>query len=176
MNKIVTVMAIGETGVGKSQNGCAFLQSKDAFIASSNPDSCTTKTCAQNSIINGITRYYIDTQGWKSSDGLDGENIEQMVQFLKEWEHGINAIYIMINVQDPRFTQSIQKMMKMINAFFNNPEFWNLAGIVFTRCFSGHFDRQKVETEYRKLIIDFIKTLPGCENLNPQIPCFLLIL
>ena len=62
-SKSVTSLVIGESGVGKSQFGCGYLQIDDAFETDSSPDSCTYKTSAQSNNINGITRYYIDTQG-----------------------------------------------------------------------------------------------------------------
>ena len=95
-----------------------------------------------------------------------------MVSFLKEWKLGINAFFLVINGQNPRFDQSIQKMIKLMNDFFNNPDFWNQTGIIFTRCYEGKFDRSDFETDYRETVQDFIKKLPGCNEINPQIPCF----
>ncbi|KAK8897942.1 hypothetical protein M9Y10_000183 [Tritrichomonas musculus] len=172
MIKKVTVLSLGESGVGKSTCGCVFLKNKNAFDTDSSPDSCTYKTSSQSSIINGIERHFIDTQGLASPDGLDAAYITQMVDFLKKWENGINAIYIIINIQSPRFDAGVQQMMKMLNKLFNNPNFWNQTAIIFTRCYPGHFDRNSAETRYRNLVIDFIKNLPGCQNINPQVPCF----
>ena len=168
----VTVLVVGDTGAGKSQNGCAFLQKNGMFEANSKPQSCTYKTSAQSRTINGIRRNYIDTQGLEAHDGLDAEYIQQMVSFLKEWKKGINAFFLVINGQNPRFDQGIQKMIKLMNDFFNNPDFWNQTGIIFTRCYEGKFDKEIFETEYHKMVKDFIKSLPGCELINPQIPCF----
>ncbi|KAK8843809.1 hypothetical protein M9Y10_024883 [Tritrichomonas musculus] len=172
VNKIVTIMAIGKSGVGKSQNGCAFLQNPNAFETDSSPDSCTYKTSAQSNIINEIKRFYIDTQGLQSTDGLDAEYIKQMIDFLKQWENGINAFYIVINIQNPKFDDGVQKMLLLINDFFNDSNFWNQTGIIFTRCFPGYFDRTTAETKYRQLVIDFIKKNSNNHDLNPQMPCF----
>ena len=171
-DNIVTIMAIGETGAGKSQNGNGFLQMNNAFEANSKPQACTFRTSAKSNTINGIIRYYIDTQGLASSDNLNAQYVQQMVGFLKNWDHGVNAVYIVINVQNPRFDSGIQKMLKFVNEFFNNPNFWNQTGIIFTRCFPGHFDKSSIEVSYRNIVKKFIKTLPQCRNLNPQLPVF----
>lgn len=134
-DKVVTVLAIGESGVGKSQNGCAFLQRDDAFEANSNPESCTCVTNAQSNTINGITRYYIDTQGWSSTDCMDEAYIQQMVEFLMNWKLGVNAFFIVLNGQCPRFDGGIQHMMMLINDFFQNPYFWNQTGIISQNVF-----------------------------------------
>ena len=131
----VTVLTIGGTGDGKSAFGNAFLGKKDSFEESSDPDSCTYVTSSQSAFINGVTRHYIDTQGLKSTDGMDASYIQQMVQFLKDWKLGINAFFIILNVQSPRFDQDVQRMLRLMNDFFNNPEFWNQTGIIFTKCF-----------------------------------------
>lgn len=170
--RCVTVLVIGESGVGKSQNGCAFLEKDDAFETDSSPDSCTYRTSAQRNVVNGITRYYIDTQGLASTDGLDAEYIQQMVEFLKEWRHGVNAFFIVLNVQSPRFDQGIQRLIQLINDFFNNPDFWNQTGIIFTRCYPNYFNKEVAETRYRQKVVDFVKTLPGCSDISPQMPCF----
>lgn len=168
----VTILALGASGVGKSANGCSFLQKENAFESNSSPDSCTYETSAQSNVINGIKRCYIDTQGLSSSDGLDAKYIKQMVGFLKKWESGVNAIYIIINVQTPRFDQGVQKIIQMINKTFNDPNLWNQTGIIFTRCYQGYFDRKTAEDKYRPMVINFIKTLDGCQRINPQMPCF----
>lgn len=172
MVKNVTVLVIGESGAGKSQNGNGFLQKDDAFETDSRPDSCTFITSAKCNQIDGIVRYYIDTQGISSSDGLDSKHLKQMKDFLKDWKLGVNAFFIVINVQCPKFDQGIQLIMKMINDLFNDPKFWNQAGIIFTKCYPGLFDRNMAEQQYQKLVIDFIKTFPGCESLNLEMPCF----
>ena len=119
----------------KSANGCSFLQKENAFESNSSPDSRTHETSAQSNVINGIKRCYIGTQGLSSSDGLDAKYIKQMVGFLKKLESGVNAIYIIINVQTPRFDQGVQKIIQMINKTFNDPNLWNQTGIIFTRCY-----------------------------------------
>ena len=63
-------------------------------------------------------------------------------------------------------------MFQLINDFYDNPKLWNQTGIIFTRCYQGYFDRENAETRYRPKIINFIKKLPGCQNIEPELPCF----
>lgn len=169
--KIVTICCIGETGVGKSEVGNAFCQ-KYLFPADCKPNSCTFETCARSNIVNDMKRYYIDTQGLQSSENCDAKHIQQMVEFLKNWTHGINAFFIVINIQNPRFDQGIQKLLKLLNDFFNNPDFWTQTGIIFTKCFAGNFNKEVAEKEYRQEVVNFVDKLPGCKDLNLQMPCF----
>ncbi|KAK8838096.1 hypothetical protein M9Y10_036048 [Tritrichomonas musculus] len=170
--KCVTILVIGETGVGKSSIGNAFLNKKDMFEINSDPDSSTFETSSKSNYVNGIMRQFIDTQGLSSTDSLDSEHIQQMVNFLKESQLKINAIFIALNIQCPRFNKEIQMMFQLINDFYNNPKLWNQTGIIFTRCYQGYFDRENAETRYRPKIINFIKKLPGCQNIEPELPCF----
>lgn len=173
---MVTVMVIGETGCGKSEAGCAFLRKKGVFTIGSTPESETYETTSFTNEVDHINRTYIDTQGLESTDGRDAFYIQQMIEFLKNWQHGVNAFYLVLNIQNPRFSKSIQTMIEIINDFFNDPTFWNQTGIIFTRCYRiGNeklFDENMAKTQYRQKVVDFIKTLQGCENLQPKMPCF----
>lgn len=51
-------------------------------------------------------------------------------------------------------------MMKLINDFFNNLNLKNQTGIDFTRCYPGYFDLNMVEKQFRKKVIDYIRTFP----------------
>lgn len=141
-SKEVTVVAFGETGVGKSENGNAFLQRNDAFIVSDSPGSCTSDACLRSNIIDGIKINYIDTQGFFSSNLDDKLYLFQVVNFLINLESGINAFFIIFNIQNPRFDSKIPKMLRYINEIFNNPKYWNQVGIIFTRCYKDCFDRE----------------------------------
>lgn len=167
----VSIMVIGETGTGKSQFGDAYLMKK-AFDASSLPESCSPKTISCNNIINDTCFHYIDNPGFFSSDNLDSLHTLEMVEFLKKWKIGINAFFIMLNIQCPRFSQSTKQMIRFFNEFFNDPNFWTQTGIIFTHCYEGYFDRKTGENHYRSAILNFIQTFPGCEKLNLPLPCF----
>lgn len=170
--KSVTILVIGDTGVGKSQFGNAFLQNDEAFMVSDLPCSETYKTCSQSNVINNTTINYIDTPGLNSSDGYDSYYIQEMIEFLKKWELGINAIGLLINIQNPRFSLDTQKLIQLYNNFFNNPMIWNQVVLIFTRSFPGYYDKNIAKGLYRNKVQEFIKKLPGCGDINPEIPCF----
>ena len=95
-----------------------------------------------------------------------------MIDFLKQWKLGINMIAITINIQSPKFDHSTQVLIQLINDFFNDPNIWNQAALVFTKCYRGFFDKNIALTLYRTRVIEYIKQLPRCGNINPFIPCF----
>jgi hypothetical protein len=74
----------------------------------------------------------IDSQGLDDSQGVDAANVQQMVGFLKAWQHGVNAFALVINGQSTRFDQGTQKLVKILDSFFNDSTFWNHVCIVFT--------------------------------------------
>ncbi|KAK8837950.1 hypothetical protein M9Y10_035893 [Tritrichomonas musculus] len=174
----ITVIPIGGTGIGKSTLGCTFIENKNAFKASSSTDSCTVVTEVKSNIIDGIKVNYIDNPGFVTTDiKKDQEYIEKMVSFLKSWSQGINAFFIVVNSQKPRFEDSDKKILKYLYYFFNNnTELWNQTAIVFTKCFDGTFDSEKEKEDfvnnYKDKIIKTIKMLKGCENLQLQMQCF----
>ena len=93
-----TVIGIGETGMGKSTFLNAYLKKK-AFQDSNSPDSCTKKTSVDSNIINNQTRKAIDTPGIKDTDNTDQENVRQLVEFLLNYNDGINVVAIILNKQ-----------------------------------------------------------------------------
>jgi predicted GTPase len=128
-----TLIVIGETGAGKSELGNAILQ-RAAFFASPEPESVTMKTSAETSEIDGIQRTVIDTQGLDDSKGVDSAHIQQMVQFLKSYQGGANAVALVLNGQADRLTAGIQKLIRLLHVFFNDPKFWYHFCIIFTKC------------------------------------------
>ena len=91
-----TVIGIGETGMGKSSFLNAYLE-KNAFRSSDSPDSCTKLTSVDTNNINGQIRKAIDTPGIKDTDNTDQENVRQLVEFLLNYNDGINVVAIVLN-------------------------------------------------------------------------------
>jgi hypothetical protein len=58
-----------------------------------------------------------------------------MVSYLKTGNKGVNVIALVLNGQSPRFDAGTQKLIKIMNRFFNNADFWNHVCIVFTKSF-----------------------------------------
>ena len=173
----VTILALGLTGAGKSESGNAFLQMKDAFKASSDPKSHTNETTAKGNKINGVMRYYIDTPGLDSTYGNDQQIKIDLVKYVNEHnnKHGINAFFLTINIGDQRFTPTIKNLIITLNDFFIDSKCWNQAGIIFTKCdYNSRDIEDNIEAakKYREEVIKFIKTLPRCQNIDIELPCF----
>ena len=134
MNKYYNIILIGETGSGKSSFGNFALGIQDAFKVSDDPKSCTTETIRKISLLDkeiGI----VDTPGLQDSQGRDKIHYEQMLKIIKEMKE-LNFILLVFNYTSPRFTPSIQFMIKFLcNVFPKN--FAQHVGIVFT-----HYDHE----------------------------------
>ena len=167
------IFLIGKTGVGKSAFGNGYLQLK-RFATSESPSSCTLLTNACENVVNGRVRVVIDTQGLEDTEGLDGENVAQMIDFLRHWDYGINAIGIVINGQNPKIDIGTQKLLKFIHNFFNNDQIWNSVFIVFTRWYKGVMtDNQKrSRSAYVEEVRRIARECMGRTDANPQIPYF----
>jgi hypothetical protein len=172
----VTLTVIGQTGAGKSQFLNGYLQA-NCFQACADPEAVTLVTSSNESLIRdektGIQclRTAIDTQGLDDTRGVDAAHVQQMVEFLKAWRHGVNAFALVINGQHDRFDGGTQKLVKLINTFFNNPTFWNHVCIVFTKCYAGcdEIDKEVKETKYRKLVLKLICECQGGQITNPPL-------
>jgi hypothetical protein len=171
----VTLAAIGRTGVGKSEFLNGYVQKPGAFKACADPKSVTKLTSSTENNLAACLRTAIDTQGLDDSEGIDAAHIQQMVAFLTAWPHGVNAFALVINGQDDRFDAGTQKIVKLLDTFFNNPTFWDHVCIVFTKWYAycDHLDKTAKEQQYRQLVLDLVAKCPGQENRQPPpLPVF----
>ena len=167
-----TVIGIGETGNGKSAFLNAYLQ-KNAFQSSNKPNSCTKITSAESNIINNKILKAIDTPGIKDTDNTDQENVKQLVEFLLNYEDGINAVAIVLNGQNDKFTKDTEKFIKIAHQMFNHPDFWEHLCIIFTKWYSEMTEEQKKtkQDEYKKKVIASINKYTD-SNINIDLPVF----
>jgi hypothetical protein len=158
----VTLTVLGQTGAGKSEFLNGYLH-KQAFKACADPNAVTLVTTSSENIVDGHLRTAIDTQGLDDTRGVDAAHVQQMVTFLKNWPHGINAFALVINGQDGRFNLGTQKLVKLIHGLFNDPTFWNHVCIVFTKCYGGceEIDKGQKRDEYRRLVLKLIGECQG---------------
>lgn len=170
--KEVIAIAIGETGAGKSANGCGYLNVENVLIHDESPNSVTTKTIIVNNIIDDINYGYIDCPGIFSSDNDDKKYIKKTVKFLKNKIKGVNAFFITLNVHNKRFNKNLQLMLKYINYLFKNPNIWKQTALIFTHCFQGTYNREILEKEMQPEIVKYIKSLSNCKDIDFELPIF----
>ena len=132
MKNIFNCLLVGETGTGKSSFGNFALGIEDAFEVSEDAELCTKDTIRKISLIDPEISI-VDTPGLQDSKGSDKIHYEKMLKIIKQMEH-LHYILIVLNYTSPRFTSSIQFMIKFLcNVFPKN--FAHHVGIVFT-----HYD------------------------------------
>ena len=157
----ISIIALGETGSGKSLF-CKLFSGSERFFSKKATESVTTE-------INSITFknekkkveiFLIDTPGSNDSRGTeqDKKNLILTQKFISE-QPRINCIILVMNIQNPRFTDSIKKAIKNICQCFPLPDFWTHVIIFWTHC--------KFEDEEDELLKRLIlKKCPAPESLD----------
>lgn len=92
----VTCLLIGDRGDGKSTFGNCYLGNA-AFVTKNSCDPVTCQPQHGSAVVDGVTRYVIDTEGFDSGATVSQTQIQRLATFLREWPHGINGIFIVMN-------------------------------------------------------------------------------
>ena len=169
----LSIIALGETGSGKSLF-CKLFSKSDTFISKYDTESVTTE-------INSITFkneekkveiFLIDTPGSNDTRGKeqDRKNLELTQKFISE-QPRINCVIIVMNIKNPRFTDSIKISIKNICQCFPLPDFWNHVIIFWTHClFEDEEDEEKqinyIETTVKKSFISLSEEIEEELHIN----------
>ena len=139
------ILLVGETGSGKSSFANYIVGIKDAFEVSDDAESCTKETIRKISQLDPEISI-VDTPGLQDSSGSDKVHYEKMLKIIKEMKY-LHFILLVFNYTSPRFTSSIQYMIKFLcNVFPKN--FAYHVGIIFTHY---HHDYQvKINKKKKK--------------------------
>ncbi len=165
MTNTYNCVLLGETGSGKSSFG-NYVAGEDAFEVSEDSNSCTKDTKSTISKLDpkiGI----VDTPGLLDSSGSDKVHYEKMLKVIKEMEY-IHFILIILNFTSPRFSSSLQHMIKFLcNVFPKN--FAHHVGIVFTHYdhdYQVKINKSKIDPRDKRknLIIDIMKLISKTTN------------
>ncbi|GAT99074.1 AIG1 family protein putative [Entamoeba histolytica] len=133
--KKTKLLLIGNTGDGKSSLG-NFILKDNKFKASDAAKSVTQETSGCYGEDDRSDIFVIDTPGFNDSNGginKDRQHMSEMVNYIKERE-GLKGIVIILNFTNPRLSDSIQTMIKMICKIFPISDFWEHVCIVWTKC------------------------------------------
>ena len=165
-NKL-SIIALGETGSGKSLFCKLFSKNKNFFSMKSGTS--VTRDIIFKTFRNDIKRVeieLIDTPGYNDTDGdaQDINNLNMIKNFLSQHDQRINCVIIVMNANVERIPNSIQKMIKNICTLFPLPDFWNHVIIFWT-----HWSFQFSEDEENKK--QFIQNiiLPKFKELSQNI-------
>lgn len=129
-----TFLPFGITGAGKSTFLNAISKS-NAFKTSASAQSCTKEVSCHSFARDNVTIKLIDTPGFCDSDGIneDQKNMDTLVDFLKNNEHGVNGVAIVINRCDCRLDQSLKKLIKLAYSLFGL-NLWSRLCFIVTHC------------------------------------------
>ena len=169
----ISIIALGETGSGKSLF-CKLFSGSETFFSKKATESVTTE-------INSITFknekkkveiFLIDTPGSNDSRGIeqDKQNLILTQKFISE-QPRINCIILVMNIQNPRFTDSIKRAIKNICQCFPLPDFWTHVIIFWTHCkFEDEEDEKEqienIETDVKQSFITLSEEIENELHIN----------
>ena len=167
---VLTLCAIGSTGVGKSSLCNLIIGIPGAFEVCSGLDTCTRQPVTQMHqwLGNGPPVRIIDTPGLNDPEGRDTQNIAAMAEHLKSTSN-VNAFLLVINSQAPHLDESARANLKILSDIFL--DFFSHVVLVFTRweygekaekkrIATGVTKQQKVDDINALLKKDFLITTP----------------
>ncbi|KAK8838301.1 hypothetical protein M9Y10_035724 [Tritrichomonas musculus] len=172
-NDEVTILMIGDTGVGKSSFGNIYLE-KPIFEASDSTDPVTLKADAQSNKINGCTRYAIDTVGFNDGQSIDSVQIQNLAILMRNYLRGVNGIVIVLNGMCDRFSQGVKDVIRFSYNAFGTREALSHICLVFTKCIDKNYpNRDTKRTKYRDCVRKYLSEISGVQlDQVPEIPVF----
>lgn len=128
-----SLLAMGNTGIGKS-TFLNLISGSQKFKTSSDGKSCTKDISTHEFQFDDIFMESFDSPGLNDSEGEDQENMDKVTNFLRNYEHGLNAVAILISFSDHRLDSNLQRSIKYLYNFFGDGNFWFHVCIIVTHC------------------------------------------
>ena len=167
---IVSIL-MGKTGHGKSTFSNLLSNSQD-FVVGDTTKSCTKEIklkCFYNQE-NQVKVSIIDTPGLSDSDGDDNKIIDDMKNFLLKSDISrINAILIVISIQETRMDQSLKNLLEEICKIFPLKNFWEHVIIIWTHYSGSENKKRRLEQKAQNFSEEFnelTKDINKRHNLN----------
>jgi GTPase SAR1 family protein len=150
---LVRILLLGSTGAGKSSLGVALTEGQAPFEIGDGADAGTTDPTTfryelptawaskatpppkEGPNPANFTWELIDTPGLNDSEGeaTDQIHLAAITQAIQTSPEPVNVIVLVMPFSPPRFDTAFQKTLKIIDAFFNDPQTWLRVCIVATR-------------------------------------------
>lgn len=169
----VSILLIGDTGAGKSSFGNYYLR-EDVFEADDSEKPVTKDVVIKSRTIDGCTRWVIDTEGLNDGQSISSIQIQNLAKILKAYERGINAIAIIINGQNDRFSQGVKDIVKFAYYAFGTKETLKHICVVFTKCYTKtNPKRDRKQKNYMNAVKNYLSEISGTPLEDvPEIPVF----
>jgi len=170
--KVYNIVALGNTGVGKSSL-LNMLANSDIFQVGNGAVLSKTQTTIQNNpastflgLTDEIKMILVDTQGIGDHQGdkQDNQHIVDMVGKIRELEQ-IDLFLLCLEETNPRFSGSIQNTITVFNQIF--PDFFEHTVLIFNKATSADLKmKQRIQLEYQNQINKFYQ--------KQNIPCYFI--
>ncbi|EDR25984.1 hypothetical protein, conserved [Entamoeba dispar SAW760] len=152
-SKEAKMVLIGGVGDGKSSLG-NFILKTIKFDVSSSSAPKTQETVGYNGEGDRRNVFVIDTPGIQDSSEMDENQINQMIDYIKE-QTGVQAVVIVLDFNKEVLSDNVERMIKLICNVFPTEGFWEHVCVVWTKCLYNISENEleiKIKTKKEKLL------------------------
>ena len=180
IENITKILFLGHIDVGKSSLG-NYIIGRKKFESRGGWKRVTTQINGEiNERDSYKDIYIIDSPGIFDTQLEDSINLEQLKKSFQNKNAGVRAICLLFNFSEPRFTEYLQKQLKIYSLLFSVEDFWEHVAIIFTKAFyytpQKEFEKTKQELKSSdglvnviiNFIQDFVKEINNSKKNEPN--------